>query len=101
MQRFFDDLYRGDLDFARVVITAARWDGGTEAEEQAYRFRSGRMADLGYIDYYEALKVYMLVDPLKAPPAQPLAPEHVSAGGGRGSGGERLMKKFRRWGRAA
>ena len=78
MQRFFDDLYRGDLDFARVVITAARWDGGTEAEELAYRFRSGRMADLGYIDYYDALQVYMLVDPLKAPPAQPLAPEHES-----------------------
>lgn len=78
LQRFLEALYRGDLELARVVLTSARWDGGTEAEEQAYRFRSGRMADLGYIDYYEALKVYMLVDPLKAPPAQPLVPAHLT-----------------------
>ena len=77
LQQFLEALYRGDLELARVVLTSARWDGGTEAEEQAYRFRSGRMADLGYIDYYEALKVYMLVDPLKAPPAQPLVPSHA------------------------
>lgn len=83
LQRFLEALYRGDLELARVVITSARWDGGTEAEEQAYRFRSGRMADLGYIDYYEALKVYMLVDPLKAPPAQPLVPAHAVPPGGK------------------
>lgn len=76
--RFFDSLYRGDLELARVIVTSARWDGGAEAEEQAYRFRSGRMADLGYIDYYDALKVYMLVDPRKPPPAQPLVPEHTA-----------------------
>jgi hypothetical protein len=81
LQRFLEALYRGDLELARVVLTSARWDGGTEAEEQAYRFRSGRMADLGYIDYYDALKVYMLVDPLKAPPAQPLVPSHAAPAG--------------------
>ncbi len=81
--RFFESLYRGDLELARVIVTCARWDGGTEAEEQAYRFRSGRMADLGYIDYYDALKVYMLVDPLKAPPAQPLVSEHAAQPPGR------------------
>ena len=28
-------------------------------EEDAYRWRSGRMADRGYIDYYDALKIYV------------------------------------------
>lgn len=27
-------------------------------QEQAYRWRSGRMADRGYVDYYEALAIY-------------------------------------------
>ncbi|MFO0577817.1 MAG: DUF6178 family protein [Polyangia bacterium] len=65
-----EDLYRSDLELARSVVMAARWDLGAETGEKAYRFRSGRMADLGYVDYYDALKVYMLVDPLKPPAAE-------------------------------
>ena len=72
--RFLEDLYRGDLELARVLLTSARWDLGAETEETAYRFRSGRLADLGFIEHYEALKVYMLVDPAKPPPAEPLTP---------------------------
>jgi hypothetical protein len=70
LRRFLDELYSADLDLARSVIQAARWDAGAETEETAYRFRSGRMADLGYIEYYEALKVYMLLDPLSPTPAE-------------------------------
>jgi hypothetical protein len=62
------------LELARVLLTSARWDLGAETEETAYRFRSGRLADLGFIEHYEALKVYMLVDPAKPPPAEPLTP---------------------------
>lgn len=68
IRSLLEDLYRGGTDFARSVVMAARWDLGAETEERAYRFRSGRMADLGYVDYYEALKVYVLVDPAKPPP---------------------------------
>lgn len=64
LQRFLDDIYRADLELGRTIVQSARWDGGAETEELAYRFRSGRMADLGYIDPYEALKIYMLLDPL-------------------------------------
>lgn len=31
----------------------------TNLEEDAYRWRSGRMADRGYIDYYDALRIYV------------------------------------------
>lgn len=70
LQRFLDDIYRADLELGRTIIQSARWDSGAETEELAYRFRSGRMADLGYVDHYEALKVYMLLDPL-SPAARP------------------------------
>lgn len=69
IRSLLEDLYRSGIDFARSIVMAARWDAGAETEERAYRFRSGRMADLGYVDYYEALKVYVLVDPAKPPPS--------------------------------
>jgi len=34
-----------------------------ELEETAYRWRSGRMADLGFVEFYEALEVYRELDP--------------------------------------
>jgi hypothetical protein len=73
LQRFFDTLYRADLELARTIVQSARWDAGAPAEESAYRFRSARMADLGYIEYYEALKIYMLLDPQAPPPPSELA----------------------------
>lgn len=69
LHRTLESLYSTDLDLARAIVNGARWDAGAETEETAYRFRSGRMADLGYIEYYEALKVYVLVDPAKIPSA--------------------------------
>jgi hypothetical protein len=55
-------------------VQSAGYDVGPETAEGAYRFRSGRMADLGYIEYYEALKVYLLLDPQKPPPPSELEP---------------------------
>lgn len=74
LQRFIEALYRADLELGRSIVQSARWDAGATAEESAYRFRSGRMADLGYIEYYEALKIYMLLDPQAPPPPSELAP---------------------------
>jgi len=58
-----EDLYRGDADLARHTIMAARSEPVTELEEYAYRWRSGRMADLGYVDFYDALEVFRPLDP--------------------------------------
>jgi hypothetical protein len=44
---------------------AARSEPVAELEEQSYRWRSGRMADLGYVDFYEALEVFRPLDPDK------------------------------------
>jgi hypothetical protein len=58
-----DLLYRMDRDWMRRILVGARSELDAELEEQAYRWRSGRMADLGFEDYYDALEVYREIDP--------------------------------------
>lgn len=58
-----EDLYRYDLTEARMTIMAARAEPKAHLEETSYRWRSGRMADLGYVDFYEALEVFRPIDP--------------------------------------
>ena len=64
------------------MLVGTRGELDTELEEQAYRWRSGRMADLGFADYYEALEVYREIDPATvrlgeqpAPRVRPLSDE--------------------------
>ncbi len=57
------DLYRYDLTEARMTIMAARAEPKAHLEEMSYQWRSGRMADLGYVDFYEALEVFRPIDP--------------------------------------
>jgi hypothetical protein len=57
-----EDLYRADMDLARHTIMAARSEPASELEEQSYRWRAGRLADLGYVDFYEALDMFRPLD---------------------------------------
>ena len=34
-----------------------------ELEEQSYRWRAGRLADLGYVDFYDALDLFRPLEP--------------------------------------
>ena len=70
-QRLIEDLYRADDNLARLTLMAARSEPSAELEEMAYRWRSGRLADLGYVDFYEALDLF-----------RPLAPDQVQIGEG-------------------
>ncbi|MSP60657.1 MAG: hypothetical protein EXR72_10015 [Myxococcales bacterium] len=63
IERFLDWLYRADLALARRVVMSAKWELDSELAESAYRFRSGRMADLGFVEFYDALDVYRWLDP--------------------------------------
>lgn len=56
-------LYSADLVHARRVLVALNAELDSDLEEQAYRWRAGRLADLGFVDYYEALEVYAPLDP--------------------------------------
>jgi hypothetical protein len=61
--RILDALYRADRHLARRLLVGARAELDAELEELAYRWRQGRMEDLGFTDYYEALEVYRELDP--------------------------------------
>lgn len=69
--RLVEDLYRGDQDLARHTIMAARSELPSDLEEMAYRWRSGRLADQGYVDFYDALDLF-----------RPLEPDQVQIGEG-------------------
>jgi hypothetical protein len=64
VQRLLDDLYRADPTgvLTRHALMAARSEPTAELEDMSYRWRAGRMADLGYVDYYEALEVFRPLD---------------------------------------
>jgi hypothetical protein len=58
-----DNLYRADMELARHTILSSRSELQSHLEEMSYRWRAGRMADLGYADFYEALEVFRPLDP--------------------------------------
>jgi len=63
VMRMIDDLYRADADLARHTIMCARSEPAAELEENCYRWRSGRLADLGYVDFYDALDLFRPLEP--------------------------------------
>jgi hypothetical protein len=79
--RMLDWLYRADLEFARRVVMSAKWELPSDLEEHAYRWRTGRMSDLGYVDFYEALSIYRYLDPASVKVDEGTA-QAVSAGHG-------------------
>jgi hypothetical protein len=62
-QHLFDSLYRYSPVMMRRLLVGVRAESDAELEETAYRWRSGRMADLGFADFHEALAVYQELDP--------------------------------------
>ena len=77
-QHLVDSLYRYSPVMMRRLLVGMRADDDAELEETAYRWRSGRMADLGFVDFYEALIAYQELDPtsvrIEASPAPSLRP---------------------------
>src|SRR4051812_10469498 len=63
LERTLDWIYRYDLEVGRRIIMSAKWELASDLEEHAWRWRQGRMADLGYVDFYEALSIYRWLDP--------------------------------------
>jgi hypothetical protein len=67
-------LYDGDPDLARALLTEAKWGTTAELEEASYRWRTARLADIGFPSYEDALVVYREVQParLVAEPPPPI-----------------------------
>ena len=62
-QHLIDSLYRYSPVMMRKLLVGIRAESDAEMEEAALRWRAGRMADLGFVDYFEALQVYQELDP--------------------------------------
>jgi hypothetical protein len=69
-----DDLYSENPLTAVRLIEAVRWEMPSELEEIALRWRTGRLADLGFPDLEEALSYFAYLDPDVALPALDRAP---------------------------
>lgn len=67
-----DDLYAEDAFQAGRLLSTLRWDSPSELEENALRWRSGRLADLGIPSMEEALSWF--ARPPRTPPTRPGLP---------------------------
>ncbi|ETX05110.1 MAG: hypothetical protein ETSY2_24870 [Candidatus Entotheonella gemina] len=69
VQNLLNFMRAADLDQYNRLMQAAMWEQDSELLEWAYRWKSGRLQDEGFPEYYEALEYHHLVD------LQQLAPE--------------------------
>ena len=76
IQRLLGFLRHADLNAYHALMQGIMWSVQGELEEWAYRWKSGRLQDEGFPDYYDALEAYRIVDAVP-----PLAPGGVEAPG--------------------
>ncbi len=55
---FVDRLYRADLKRAQTLLLGLIGELPSQLEETAYRLRTGRLEELGFLEYDEALALY-------------------------------------------
>lgn len=69
-------LYQYDADEAGHLISDVRWEMPSQMEEDALRFRSNRMHELGFVAADEAAVLFSR--PRHQPPPRPLEPEECA-----------------------
>lgn len=63
-QRLLVHLFKEETpDVFRRMLAATRLEIPAELEEDAYRFRRNRLADLGFVEHHEAIEAYAFLDP--------------------------------------
>jgi hypothetical protein len=87
IRRLLSSLRMSNLDFYHNLMQNIMWGQDREAEEWAYRWKSGRLQDEGFPDYYDALTTYHMVDlehplpDLAEPLSAPGLPEGIETSG--------------------
>ncbi len=59
-------LFEGDQPFYQRIMQACIWELRSEEEEWALRWRRGRLQDLGFPDWEDAMAIYTPMDPHEA-----------------------------------
>jgi hypothetical protein len=60
---FLEEAFERDFAYFTGLMEEIYWGVEAELEEQAYQFRSARLADHGFPDYFEAQAVFSYVNP--------------------------------------
>lgn len=66
-----DILFRLDHAFYLDLMEGCRCALKNEIEEQCYQFRNGRLADLGFPEYEQAIQIYVPIKPGNYSPSEP------------------------------
>lgn len=61
-----DRMFGTDPSFVLRLVEAVRWELPSALEDECYRWRNGRLADLGFVPLEEAGEIFAYVDPDKA-----------------------------------
>ena len=63
LQEAIERLMARDMLFVLRLCEAVRWELPSQLEEDAYRWRNGRLADLGFLPAHEAAEIFAWLDP--------------------------------------
>lgn len=81
VQRLCTHLFKVDTpDVWRRLFEASRSEIPAELEEEAYRYRRGRLADLGFVEHHEAAEVFAFLDPVAQKRGGPPSHSMLEAG---------------------
>ncbi len=69
LQQAIERLMARDMLFVLRLCEAVRWELASQLEEDALRWRTGRLADLGFLPTHEAAAVFAWLDPDKPLPS--------------------------------
>jgi hypothetical protein len=60
---FLEEIFERDYNYFTGLMDEIYWGVEAELEEQAYQFRSSRLADRGFPDYFDAQSVFAYLNP--------------------------------------
>jgi hypothetical protein len=63
VQEFIEEVFERDYDYYASLLEEIYWGVEAELEEQAFAFRSARLSDRGFPDYYAAQDVFAYLNP--------------------------------------
>jgi hypothetical protein len=69
LQQAIERLMARDMLFVLRLCEAVRWELASQLEEDALRWRNGRLADLGFLPAHEAAEIYAPLDPDRPGPS--------------------------------
>jgi hypothetical protein len=63
LKQAVERMFGVDMPFILHLLESVRWETPSSLEEEAFRWRNGRMADLGFLPPGEAQEIFAFLDP--------------------------------------